>query len=464
MNDKPGLRRVMSLWDAVLLVMGSVIGSGIFMTTGFIVKSVKSPGAVMLVWTAGGIITLFGALTFGELAGIFPRAGGPFVYLKEAYGELFGFLFGWAFFWMMMGGGIAALAVGFSEYLGHFFPGLSNQAVIFRLSAAGLRYSLSAGQLVALALILGLSAVNYFGIRSGLFIQNMFTVFRLGSIAAILVFGWAVGKRTGLPHSGDFFDFGGGLPVSAFGVALFAALWTYDGWYSVNCTAEEVRKARTTIPLSLLLGTVAVTVVYAAMNVLYLAAVPLRKMSGVARIGELAATTMFGARAGSLIATAILVSVFGCLSATILYGPRVYYAMAQDGLFFRKMNRIHPKFHVPGRAIVGQAIWSGLLCLSGTYQDLFEYVIFAEVLFFAAIGAAVVVLRFKRPGTTRPYRAWGYPVVPLIYVAVNLIIFVNRLLSEPRKSLIGLLIIAAGLPAYFFWRRRARLSAPADQG
>ncbi len=454
MDKRPELQRVMSLWDAALLVVGGVIGSGIFMTTGFIVESVKSPGAVLLVWAAGGMITLFGALSFGELAGMFPQAGGQYVYLKEAYGELTGFLFGWAFFWMIMGGGVAALAVGFAEYLGYFLPSFSNQAQIIGFSAAGFSFALSAGQLVAVAMIMILSAVNYFGIRSGLFVQNLFTVFRLGSIVVLLVLGWAIGKKAGLPHPGDFLNFGGGLPLSAFGLALFAALWTYDGWYSVNCAAGEIKKPQTTIPLSLLLGTLAVTTVYLAVNVLYLAAVPVDKMSGVARVGELAATAMFGPRAGSLIVAAILTATFGCLSATILYGPRVYYAMARDGLFFRKMGTLHPRYQVPSRAIVGQAVWSAFLCLSGTYQDLFEYVIFAVVLFFAATGVAVIVLRIKRPEAARPYRAWGYPVVPVIFVAVNLVIFVNRIASEPRASLIGLIIIIAGLPAYFLWTRR----------
>jgi APA family basic amino acid/polyamine antiporter len=448
----------MGLWDSVLLVMGSVLGSGIFMTTGFIVESVKSPGAVLLVWITGGLITLFGALSFGELGGMFPKAGGQFVYLKEAYGDLAGFLFGWTFFWMIMGGGIAALAVGFSEYLGYFFPGLSNQTVLFGFSLGGLSYTLSAGQLVALALILVLSAVNFFGIRSGLFVQNLFTVFRLASLAGLLVFGWLVGKKAGLPHPAMFLKLDGGLPLSSFGVALFAALWTYDGWYSVNCTAEEIRNPQKTIPLSLLLGTIGITVIYLAMNVLYLAAVPIEKMGGVARVGELAATAMFGPRAGSLIAGAILAAIFGCLSATILYGPRVYYAMAEAGLFFRKMSRVHPRYHVPSRAIAGQAIWSAVLCLSGTYQGLFEYVIFALVLFFAATGAAVLVLRIKRPDISRPYRAWGYPAVPFIFVAVNLVIFVNRLASQPLKSLFGLVMILAGLPAYSFWKRSGRSS------
>ncbi|OGD22310.1 MAG: hypothetical protein A2W03_09485 [Candidatus Aminicenantes bacterium RBG_16_63_16] len=453
-NNRPGLERVMTLWDATLLVMGSVIGSGIFMTTGIILELVRSPEALLLVWAAGGLITLFGALTFGELAGMFPLAGGQFVYLKEAYGKLTGFLFGWAFFWMIMGGGIAALAVGFSEYLGFFLPGLSNQAVLLKFSALGLPMTIGAGQVVALVLIAGLSAVNYSGLRGGLLVQNAFTIIRIGGLALFLAAGWLVGKKTGLPHPGRLLNFDGGLSLKAFGLALFAALWTYDGWYSVNCAAGEIRKPRTTVPLSLFLGTMGVTVIYVLTNVLYLAAVPASDMSGVVRIGELAATAMFGPVAATVIAGAILASIFGCLSATILYGPRVYYAMAEEGLFFRKMSLIHPRHHVPGRAIVGQAVWSGLLCLSGTYQALFEYVIFALVLFFAATGAAVIVLRRRRPEIERPYRAFGYPVVPIIFIVINLAVFGNRIVSEPRKSAFGLAMILAGLPAYFFWRRR----------
>jgi basic amino acid/polyamine antiporter, APA family len=460
MNEKPGLERVMTLRDATLLVMGSVIGSGIFMTTGIIVELVRSPGSVLFVWTAGGVITMFGALSFGELAGMFPRAGGQFVYLKEAYGDLTGFLFGWAFFWMIMGGGIAALAVGFSEYLGYFLPGLSNQAPLCVFSSGGLSFTIGVGQVVALVLIAVLSAVNYFGVRGGILVQNAFTIIRVGSLALFLVAGWLVGKKAGLPHPGGLLDFDGGLSLRSLGLALFAALWTFDGWYSVNCAAGEIKRPQTTIPVSLFLGTMAVTAVYLLMNALYLAAVPVADMSGVVRVGELAATAMFGPAAGSVIAAAILVSIFGCLSATILYGPRVYYAMSEAGLFFRRMSRIHPRYHVPGRAIIAQALWSGLLCLTGTYQALFEYVIFAVVLFFAATGVAVLVLRFTRPDAPRPYRAWGYPVVPIIFIVVNLAVFINRIVSEPRKSALGLAMILAGLPAYFFWKKRGRDREP----
>jgi APA family basic amino acid/polyamine antiporter len=453
--EKPSeFRREMGLFDAASLVMGGVIGTGIFMTTGFIVGFVPSPWLIMLAWLLGGLITVTGALSFGELAAMYPQAGGQFIYLREAYGDWSGFLFGWAFFWVIGSGGIAALAVGLAEFLGYFFPGISNQTIIYRTEVAGLPYSLSAGQLVAVAAILFLSAINYFGLRGGLLVQNLSVVLRVASIAALVILGWAIGRKSGMENWGHFFRTGGAFDVKSFGLALMAVLWTYDGWYSVNCTAGEVRKPEKTIPLSLLLGTGGVVVVYILMNSVYLAALPLDKMSGVARIGELAATSLFGPRAAGFVAAAITISTFGCLAATILYGPRVYYAMADCGLFFRSMSAVHPRFRVPGRAIVWQGVWSALLCLSGTYQTLYEYVVFALVLFFAATGAAVLVLRAKRPEQPRPYRTWGYPVVPLVFVLINLAVFGNTFFSQPRESFLGVLIILAGVPAFIYWKRK----------
>jgi APA family basic amino acid/polyamine antiporter len=453
--EKPSeFRREMGLFDAASLVMGGVIGTGIFMTTGFIVGFVPSPWLIMLAWLLGGLITVTGALSFGELAAMYPQAGGQFIYLREAYGDWSGFLFGWAFFWVIGSGGIAALAVGLAEFLGYFFPGISNQTIIYRTEIAGLPYSLSAGQLVAVAAILFLSAINYFGLRGGLLVQNLSVVLRVASIAALVILGWAIGRKSGMENWGHFFRTGGAFDVKSFGLALMAVLWTYDGWYSVNCTAGEVRKPEKTIPLSLLLGTGGVVVVYILMNSVYLAALPLDKMSGVARIGELAATSLFGPRAAGFVAAAITISTFGCLAATILYGPRVYYAMADCGLFFRSMSAVHPRFRVPGRAIVWQGVWSALLCLSGTYQTLYEYVVFALVLFFAATGAAVLVLRAKRPEQPRPYRTWGYPVVPLVFVLINLAVFGNTFFSQPRESFLGVLIILAGVPAFIYWKRK----------
>ncbi len=458
MDERSGFKQEMGLLDATSLVIGSVIGSGIFMTTGFIIGFVKSPLLVLVVWVLGGLITLTGALTFAELAGMFPKAGGQFIYLKEAYGDWSAFLFGWAFFWVIMCGGIAALAVGFSEYLGHFFPGVSNQTVLIRAEIAGLPYSLSAGQLVAVGSIVMLSAINYFGLRSGIFVQNMFNFLKIGSIAVLVIGGWLFGRKAGMANWGASFSSGSAFEWKSLGLALFAVLWTYDGWYAVNCTASEVKKPEKTIPLSLFLGTGAVVLIYLLANSVYLAALPVEEMSDVARVGELAATGLFGARAAGWVAGAITISIFGCLAATVLYGPRVYYAMSEAGLFFRSMMFIHPRFRVPTKAILWQGVWASALCLSGTYQTLYEYVVFALVLFFAATGAAVFVLRVRRPDVPRPYKTLGYPVVPLVFVLINLVVFLNSIYSQPRESFVGLLIILAGVPAFLNWKKKLHKS------
>ncbi len=449
-----GFIEKMSLLDAVFLVMGSVIGSGIFMTTGFIAEFVPSPWMILMVWLIGGFITVCGALTFAELGGMFPRAGGQFIYLKEAYGDWAGFLFGWAFFWVIECGGIAALAVGFSEYVGYFWPGLTPRTILIKGSIAGLPLSLSSGQILAAVAIIILSGINYMGIKSGVFVQNLFMVMRLASLAAIVGGGFFFGKKEGIESLGSLFRSAGPSGLKPLGLALFAVLWTYDGWYAVNCTAEEVRNPKRTIPLSLVIGTLGVTLIYVLVNIVYLLALPVARMKGVARVGELAATSLFGEKAASLIAGGIAVTIFGCLSATIIYGPRVFYAMAKENLFFKRMSWIHPKYRVPTIAIAGQALWSSLLCLSGTYQTLYEYVIFALVLFFAGTGAAVFVLRKKQPQRERPYRVWGYPLLPLLFVAINVAIFLNSIFSQPFESTLGLGIIGLGLPAYFFWKKR----------
>ncbi len=462
MNDHnkttgPRLLRELNLLDTTFLVIGSVIGSGIFMTSGFIAEYLPSPGLILLVWFVGGGFTLFGALSFAELGAMFPQAGGQYIYIREAYGHWAGFLFGWGFFWFIMCGGIATLAVGFAEFFGYFVPALSTRAVIFHLNIFGLAYSLSAGQLVAIAAIVLLTGVNYFGIKSGSVVQNVFTFLRLGSVAAIVIFGLTMGKKAGITDLDQLFPAGPGSVLSTlklFGLALIAALWTYDGWYAVNCTAEEIKKPERNIPLSLILGTITVTLVYVAMNVVYILALPVEKMKGITRIGELASTQLFGTTLTSIFSAAVTASIFGCLSATIIYGPRVYLAMSEDRAFFRSMSHIHPRYHVPDKALLGQAVWSCILCLTGTYQALYEYVVFALVIFFAATGLSVIVLRWKLPEKKRPYKAWGYPVVPALFVLVNIAIFLNTIMAQPVKSLIGLGIICLGIPAYLYWKRK----------
>lgn len=458
-QSKTQFLRKLTLLDATFLVIGSVVGSGIFMTTGFIAEYLPSPGLILLVWLVGGFITLCGALTFAELGAMFPQAGGQYIYIREAYGSWAGFFYGWGFFWFIMCGGIAALAVAFSVFVGYFVPPLSTQSYLLQVNLWGFSYSLSAGQLVAVASILFLSGVNYFGIKSGVVVQNVFTFLRLASVAGLILFGLFLGKKAGLLDISQVFRGESHFSfetLKLFGLALIAVFWTYDGWYSVNCTAEEIKRPERNIPVGLILGTLSVTLIYCLMNLVYVMALPVEKMKGVERIGEMASTQLFGSSITMIISAAIMVSIFGCLSATIIYGPRVYFAMAEDGSFFQSMKYIHPRYRVPTKALTGQAIWAVILCLSGTYQALFEFVVFALVIFFALTALAVIVLRLKQPDRKRPYKAWGYPVLPAFFVVINLLVFLNTVIAQPLKSLVGLIFLVLGIPAFLYWQRKRK--------
>jgi len=454
--EKPRLLRKLNLLDATFLVIGGIVGSGIFMTTGFIAEYLPSPGMILIIWLVGGTIAISGGLSFAELGAMYPKSGGQYLYLREAYGPLAGYLYGWGYFWVIACGGNAALAVGFGEYFGYFFPSLSTQTYLLELNIAGLNYSLSAGQLVAVASILFLSTINYFGITSGIIVQNIFTFLRIAAVATLIVLGLSIGKKSGVANLDQLFTGDAVFNFKLFGLALIAVLWTYDGFYSVSCIAEEVKKPERNIPLGLFLGTLSVTVIYFLVNLVYVLALPVGSMKGVTRIGELASTQLFGPTATLFIAGTIMISIFGCLSASILYSPRVYFAMAEDRAFFQSMAYVHPRYRVPTKAILWQAVWSSLLCLSGTYQALFEYVVFALVIFFAATGLAVIVLRFKQPEAKRPYRVWGYPLIPLLFVLINLGVFLNTILAQPVQSLVGLIILLIGIPAFLYWRAKIK--------
>ncbi len=456
-NDSPHFVRRLNLLDTAFLVVGAVVGSGIFLTSGLIAAGLPSPGLLLLVWLVGGLVTLCGALSFGELGAMYPQAGGQYVYLREAYGPLSAFLFGWGFFWFIMCGGLAALAVAFAEFLGVFVPSLSMGSRIAGFSILGLKYSLSAGQLVAAAAVLSLSVLNSRGIRLGVSVQNLLTVFRIGAVVALVALGILLGSKSGASNFHPLFPGGLGVfdALKGLGLALVAVFWTYDGWYAVNCTAEEIRDPGRNIPRGLALGVAGITVFYVLVNLVYLLALPLEKLSGVTRVGELAATALFGPGVSVAMSAVILVSVFGCLNANILFGPRVFYAMAKDGYFFRSMGGLSKRTHVPVRALWGQAAWSAVLCLSGTYQALYEYMVFALLVFFAATGLAVFVLRRRFPRLERPYRTFGYPLVPAVFVLVCAAIFLDIVFSQPTKSLVGLILLGAGLPAYAVWKRRS---------
>lgn len=455
-SSEGGFLRRLGLLDTTFLAIGAVVGSGIFLTPGDIASKLPSPGLFLAAWLLGGLITLCGALSFAELGAMYPQAGGQYVYLREAYGSPAAFLFGWAFFGFIMCGGLAALAVAFAEFLGSFLPVLSTGHVLLKLHLFGLAYSLSAGQIVAAVSIVLLTLVNSFGIRSGAVIQNVLTVFRLGTVAALVALGVFVGTKAG----GANFDapFASGSSVlgilKPLGLALVAVFWTYDGWYAVNCTAEEVRAPEKTIPRGLTIGVLAITAIYVLVNLVYLLALPFDRLKGVKNVGELAAMSLFGSGGAAVFSALVTVTIFGCLNANILFGPRVFYAMARDGHFFRFMGRLGRRSRVPDGALWGQAAWSAILCLSGTYESLYNYMVFALLLFFAATGVALFVFRRRAPEAIRPYRTWGYPAVPLIFIVMSLAVFVSIVASQPLKSLVGLGLLAAGVPVYAIWKVR----------
>ena len=435
-----------------------MLGTGIFITTGDIARVLPHPGLVVAVWLAGGLYVLAGALSYAELGTLYPRAGGQYHFLKEAYGPIWGFLFGWASFLVIMTGGIAALAVGFGEYLGAFLPFFSTQHTLWSVPLGASAWSVNGGQLAGVLVILLLTAVNYVGLKEGAGLQSLVTAVKVGSIVLLGVAGLSVAA----PVSPQLLaPLPPGHLWSSIGVAMIAVMWTFDGWYGVTNVGEEMRRPERDLPIGLIGGTLGVTVLYAPLNLVYVRALPVAAMAETSRIGESAAVALFGPNGGRVIVAAVLVSTFGCLSATILYAARIYLPMAQDGVFFPALAEIHPRFRTPAACLAAQGAWSVLLTLSGSYEQLYTYTTFAVVGSYAATGAALIVLRWKRPELPRPYRAWGYPVVPLLFTAVSIAFLVNTVLEKPREALTGSLLIALGLPAYAFWRRRRPLAEAA---
>ena len=456
-EGESGLKRELGLFDSTMMMVGIVIGSGIFLITGIMANSLPSSGWILLAWVVGGLLTLAGALTYAELGAAMPQAGGQYVYLREAYGKLAGFLFGWVLYLVAMGGAIAAAAVGFATYLGYFFPTFSTSNILFFATLpGGIDYTLSAGQIVAALTIIGLSIINLVGVGLGKAVQNLFAVVKIGTIIAFIFFGLVLSGGGGLELS-----FETTMPPSAtsgslivgFGLALVAVSWTFDGWHNVSYVAGEIRNPKRNLPLTLVMGTFLITALYFLMNVVYLIALPVDEMRGVSRIAEQAAGSLFGATSAGLISSAVLIATFGSLNGAIFVGARVYYAMAKDGVFFKRAANVHPRFKTPAFAISIQAVWCVLLALSGSYEQLFTYVTFISLIFWISGTASVFVLRYKRPDLPRPYKTWGYPVVPLLFLLALFGILINTLINRPVESLLGLGFALVGLPVYFYWTR-----------
>jgi APA family basic amino acid/polyamine antiporter len=493
-RSKEGFIRGLGLLDSTMIVAGSMIGSGIFIVSADIARQVGSPGWLLVVWIITGLLTVGAALSYGELAAMMPKAGGMYVYLKEAYGPLWGFLYGWTHFLVIGTATIAAVAVAFSRFTGILIPQISESSYIIepvRLGSSSYAFSLSTAQLLGIVMIVFLTAINTRGLNLGKFIQNVFTFAKTGSLIALIVLGIVVGlvsyPQIAAANFGDLWtvrgslqDVGHGLTAAAaFGlfvglcVAQTNSLFSADAWHNVTFTAGEVKDPKRNLPLSLLLGTGGVIALYLLANIAYLTTLTFEEMQKVPsdRVGSATAEVIFPGWGAALMAVAIMISTFGCNNGLIFAGPRAYYAMARDGLFFQKAGELN-KFHVPAWALLIQGILAALYVLPRTvradggygslYNDLLTYVISAALIFYILAIAAVFVLRAKQPDAERPYKAVGYPIVPALYCIGAAIILVVLFVYQTTATWPGLLIVLTGVPVYFIWRAVSKRE-PIDQ-
>jgi basic amino acid/polyamine antiporter, APA family len=493
----------LGLTSATMLVMGSMIGSGIFIVSAEIARESSSPALLIGAWAVTGFMTIVAALSYGELAAMMPRAGGQYVYLREALGPLWGFLYGWTLFLVIQTGTIAAVGVAFGKFLGVFFPSISSTNWILHLwkvppipigpmVLGNMEVGINTQNLAAILVVVFLSIVNIFGLKTGAFIQNVFTSAKVAALLGLALLGAAVGRNAqaiAANFSGHFWHNAGlsaqhavqvgvGGPIVVVGtltilaVGQVGSLFSSDAWNNVTFTAGEVKNPKRNLPLSLALGTGVVIALYIACNFIYLMALPLDGSPGAAtvlgrgikyaaeeRVGTAVMTQMFGAAGGWLMAAAILISSFGCDNGLILSGARVYYAMAKDGLFFRSVAKLHPTYKTPAVSLMVQMIWTCVLCISGSYGQLLDYIIFAVLVFYILTIVGLFVLRRTRPDVERPYKAIGYPVLPAIYIVMALFIDVVLLRYKPQYTWPGLIVVLLGIPVYYAWSRSGAAKA-----
>jgi APA family basic amino acid/polyamine antiporter len=453
---QPTLIRGLSLLDSVLLLIGGTIGSSIFLTAKDIAGPLPQPMLFLLVWVIGGVVSLFGCVAFAELGSMFPESGGQYVYLREAYGDLVAFLYGWMSFAVANGGSIAALCVASAVYTGRVFPNISQDHVV--LSIVGI--NITRAHLFALLLIAIATYVNVMGLRWGALLQNLSTWTKFAAMVAFAVLGFTIGK-------GDWSHFhahGVGLTIglhpaqliSAMGVALIAVFWAYDGWVYITWVAGEVKEPRRNVPLAMVLGVLAVGAIYMAMNMTYLYALPVTEIAKHETIAHAAATALFSPHAAVWLSLLIAVSCFSAAATCTLTGARLSLAMAQDGVFFKRMAVIHPKYRTPAFSLIGQGVWAALLTVSGRYDQLYTYVIYGMVLSYTLTVIGMFLLRWKRPEIPRPYRCTGYPWLPAIYVLVGATWTLNTIITRPTQAFWGTAIVLAGVPGYLYWKRSSR--------
>jgi APA family basic amino acid/polyamine antiporter len=472
-NTVSGFRKSLNLFDATAIVAGSMIGSGIFIVSADISRTLGSPGWLLVVWVLTGVLTIIAALSYGELASMMPQAGGQYVYLREAYNPLSGFLFGWTLFMVIQTGSIAAVGMAFAKFMGVLIPWFSEKNILFEIG----RFKISTVHALAIFNIALLSWINAQGIRLGKIVQNSFTVTKILSLIGLIIVGFFFAKSTGAIElnskifwdavqikDGNLIPLTGFALIAAIGTAMVGSLFAADAWNNVTFTAGETVNPKRNVPLSLFFGTLIVIALYILANIVYMQALPLRGTAdGVTvfargmqyatddRLGTAAMFGFFGNYAALIMAVFVVISTFGCNNGMILSAARVYYAMSNDGLFFKKAGKLNAK-GVPSNGLLYQAIWASLLCLTGTYSDLLDYVIFAVLIFYTMTIIGIYILRRKQPDAERPYKAFGYPVVPAIYIIAATLIMIDLLIYKPNYTWPGLIIVLLGIPVYYIWR------------
>jgi len=462
-REKPSLVRGLSLLDSILLLVSGIIGSSIFLTAKDIAGPLPHPFWFFLVWILGGAISLCACAAFAELGSMFPDSGGQYIYLREAYGDLVAFLYGWMLFAVANGGTIAALSVASAAYMGNIVPAISQQHVMF--TAVGIAFTRT--HAVGLVLIAILTFVNVFGLRWGALLNNVSTWTKFTAMAGFVLLGFAIGKGhwsnfTAHAPGGLSMGLSPGQLISALGVGLIAVFWAYDGWVYITWVAGEVKDPRRNVPLAMAFGVLAVGAIYLAMNMTYVYALPLSEVAKHDTIAHAAAVALFSPEAAIWLSAMIAVSCFSAAAAGTLCGSRVYLAMAQDGVFFKRMAVIHPKWRTPAFSLIGQGIWAAVLTMSGRYDQLYTYVIFGMVLSYTLTVIGLFILRWKRPDVPRPYRCTGYPWVPGFYVLIGVAWTLNTIVTRPTQAFWGATIVLAGIPGYLYWKRTSRRTVASE--
>lgn len=459
--------KAISRLDATALVVGSMIGSGIFIVSASILRQVGTPGLLLVVWGVSGLVTLLGALSYGELAAMFPKAGGQYVYLRESISPLFGYLYGWTLFMVIQTGTIAAVAVAFARFTGVLFPALTPDVFLgatVNLGTGPIDVGLSWQRVLAIASIILLTWINVRGVRTAALIQTSLTIVKTAALAGLILLGVTIGRNAGAisANFGAGFWPAGGLSLAVLpiiGAAMVGSLFSMDAWNNVGFASGEMKNPAKDLPFAMAAGVLTVTVLYLLANVSYLNVLTADQIVNApqARVGTAALQAIFGEPGLMIMAVAIMISTFGCNNGLILSGARVYYAMARDNLFFKRAGVLHPTYRTPATALVAQAIWTCILCLSGTYNQLLDFVIFAALLFYMLTAVGIFLLRSKRPNAERPVKAIGYPWLPGLYVGLTALLCVNLLVQPEQQKFagLGLIIVALGVPVYYAWRRMA---------